>query len=153
MHPDASLFVYGTLRPEVNTRMSSFLDRASLHTEPARVAGVLYHLGRYPGMLSGGSGWVHGALVRLRDPEQTLKTLDDYEGDEFVRVRARALTRSGGFPCWVYVYSGSLRAARRIPSGDYLVSLTDNKSLDGSSYRPPRISSYGSLRYIRRSPL
>lgn len=148
-----ALFVYGTLRPKASTRMSVWLGRAAVHYERARISGALYHLGRYPGMIRGGSGWVHGEVVKLRDTRSILAILDEYEGGEFRRVRARAITRSGCIRCWVYVYSGPRVAARRIITGDYLRPVADNESLDGSSNRLPRPSAYGSLRYVRRSAL
>ena len=144
------LFVYGTLRPAAGTAWSKELLRASRHHQPARMTGVLYDLGRYPGMVRGGSGWVHGEVVRLRDPEATLSRLDSYEGREFKRISARAITRSRTVGCWVYVYNGPCCGAARIPGGDYLFRVADNEN-GVSSDRCRRPSGYGCLRYIRRS--
>jgi gamma-glutamylcyclotransferase (GGCT)/AIG2-like uncharacterized protein YtfP len=143
-----SLFVYGTLRPASGTAWSKQLLRAGRDYQPARMSGVLYDLGRYPGMVHGGSAWVYGELVRLRDPEAILTQLDAYEGHEFRRISARAITRSRVVGCWVYVYDGPRCGAARIPGGDYLFRVADNEN--GVSRRP---SGYGCLRYIRRSIL
>jgi gamma-glutamylcyclotransferase (GGCT)/AIG2-like uncharacterized protein YtfP len=145
-----SLFVYGTLRPAARTAWSKQLLRAGRDYQSARMAGVLYDLGRYPGMVHGGSAWVYGEVVRLRDPETILQQLDAYEGREFKRVRARAITRSRVVGCWVYVYDGPRCGSARIPGGDYLFRLADNEN-GVSSHRSRRPSGYGCLRYIRRS--
>ena len=144
------LFVYGTLRPSAGTAWSKELLRASRNYQPARMAGVLYDLGRYPGMVRGGSGWVSGEVVRLRDPEPMFRQLDAYEGGEFRRVPARAITRTRVVGCWVYVYDGPRCGNVRIPGGDYLFGLADNEN-SVSSGRSRRPSGYGCLRYIRRS--
>jgi gamma-glutamylcyclotransferase (GGCT)/AIG2-like uncharacterized protein YtfP len=84
------------------------------------VRGVLYHLGKYPGLiLSNTAGWVYGEVYRLTD-EQLLIELDEYEGSSFERVTVDALLDSGATEqCWVYIYRGDVSGHPVIASGDY----------------------------------
>ena len=82
--------------------------------------GVLYDLGKYPGLVvSNTAGWVRGEVYRLAD-ELLLIELDEYEGSNFERVKSDALLDSGATEqCWVYVYRGNVSGHPAITSGDY----------------------------------
>ena len=106
--------------------MARWLAERSTLAGPARVAGRLYNLGRFPGMLppAGPVEWVHGALLRLRDVEVTLARLDEYEigeDSQFERLMAEAVTdENRTVRCWVYFYRGRPQEEARILGGDYL---------------------------------
>jgi gamma-glutamylcyclotransferase (GGCT)/AIG2-like uncharacterized protein YtfP len=96
----------------------------------ARTQGRLYAVGSYPGMILSSSPdeWVMGEVYRLRSPEKTLATLDEYEGCgphdappyEFERVLAEVLLDDGARArCWTYSFRGQPVEERRIQSGDY----------------------------------
>ena len=53
------VFVYGTLRRGGSNDITR-LKPSPRYAGPSQVAGVLYHLGAYPGMLLGGERWVVG---------------------------------------------------------------------------------------------
>jgi gamma-glutamylcyclotransferase (GGCT)/AIG2-like uncharacterized protein YtfP len=92
---------------------------------PATVQGRLYAIANYPGLiLSTNRGeLVTGEVYRLRDPAQTLAVLDEYERTEYERVMTDARLDSGETTrAWVYVYRLPVEEARRIKSGDFLVS-------------------------------
>lgn len=125
------LFVYGTLLRAVGHPMYRLLARQADYLGPAQVAGRLYDLGDYPGMLieAGGAAHVTGELYRLHDPATTLRQLDQYEGcaptdrppREFERVLATAtISALPPQPAWVYVYGRNPTALPRIADGDYL---------------------------------
>lgn len=122
------VFVYGTLRPGEAGYADFHLSEKAEYLGPARVAGRLYDLGDYPGLLLGGPGSVSGDLLRPRD-ERLLAELDAYElfdpanpaGSEYLRVPAQTLDRA--ITIWIYVYNFPLETARPIVSGDWLRRL------------------------------
>lgn len=114
--------MYGTLRRGFENRYAQLLDRSAQYLGTARVQGRLYDLGQYPGILlqSGADEWVTGDLFQLRNSEETLAVLDEYEGPEFERVAAMAVLEGGDrLDCWVYEYKLEGGEDRRILSGDY----------------------------------
>lgn len=89
----------------------------------ARIQGQLFDLGHYPGLVFScePDSWVRGEVYILDHPRDTLSRLDDYEGNEFVRVEMDVVLDSGpSGKAWVYTYGGSTVNKRRILSGDYL---------------------------------
>ncbi len=94
------------------------------------VAGRLFGLGPYPGMVAPRSAGdrVRGELFKLRKPNLTLARLDNYEGcrprvgsAEFARKRwAVRLDDGRRIEAWIYLYEGDLACASLIRSGDYL---------------------------------
>lgn len=123
------LFVYGTLRRSVGHPMHAPLRDAARLVGQARVAGVLYRVSSYPGLvLDGGAGWVHGELYELRDLA-VLAQLDAYEGAapddpeprEFERVRAVVQLEGGGErAAWIYVYAWPTTGLEIIASGHFV---------------------------------
>lgn len=109
MRDDFHLFVYGTLLTggSAAERLSGCARISAAQTE-----GTLYDIGgRFPALLLGGGGTVHGELWRC--PIDRLAQLDDYEG-----VRDGLFTRVGvrvdGVGCWTYV-AGPRLAPRLTP--------------------------------------
>jgi gamma-glutamylcyclotransferase (GGCT)/AIG2-like uncharacterized protein YtfP len=127
------LFVYGTLRAGSGHPMARVL---TAHARPAgagSVAGRLYDLGEYPGLVGARAEGerVRGEVYELDDPAALLAALDRYEGcaEEDPRPRlferrltAVALDEGKGLTAWVYEYRGSLETARRLASGDYFAT-------------------------------
>ncbi len=126
------LFVYGTLLDQVDHPMGKFLKQHARNLGPASIAGRLFYIDRYPGLLvhkEKSRASTRGQLYRLDHPGQVLKVLDDYEecGEhiqriaEYRRERHRVdLLRGGSVHAWVYVYRHSLRRRPPIIHGDYL---------------------------------
>ncbi len=139
MQPPTStelLFVYGTLLSG-DTGPTGRAQRARLAREArvvaaATVGGLLYNLGRYPGLVPGGTnpvGGVVGEVLALAAPTRTLAWLDDYEGivpgnhahNEYERRRLQATLADGGIvEAWTYVYRRPVARARVIPGGSWL---------------------------------
>ena len=122
------LFVYGTLLRRSRHPMARLLAQRGHYVGPAKVAGRLYDLGRYPGMLESqdDADWVHGDLYDLGDGADTLAQLDAYELEEsplpayFERQLGRAILADGSaIAAWIYWYRGKVNESQRIASGRY----------------------------------
>lgn len=118
------------------------LARESVRVGDGRIAGRLYDLGAYPGLvlssdLHEGAATlpvrtraevVRGEIVRLSCARDTFAWLDLYEGivpgepdPPYERTVGGVLTtRWGRLSAWVYAYRGRISAARRVPGGDWL---------------------------------
>ena len=105
------LFVYGTLRSEFNNRYARLLRSGAELVGRATVPGSIYRVRHFPAFRPEPAGEVHGELYRLRDPETTLKALDEYEGSEFERVVVNGM--------WIYRFAAQPREHSRIVSGDF----------------------------------
>ncbi|MBS1524245.1 MAG: gamma-glutamylcyclotransferase [Bacteroidetes bacterium] len=123
------LFVYGTLLDRSN-QYGVYLKDNSILCSKGKINGRLYDIGEYPGavLTSEGEEYVYGLVFKLKDPEEALVVLDEYEGfgadqpqpNEFIRVLTRAETQSGLVDCWIYVYNMPYQNLPRIASGNYL---------------------------------
>jgi gamma-glutamylcyclotransferase (GGCT)/AIG2-like uncharacterized protein YtfP len=119
-----ALFVYGTLKREAPGRRHRLL-RDARYVRNASVTGILYDLGRYPGLvrvLANGHRVV-GELYELPDEAapRLLRELDRYEGPEFSRRRIYVTLPDGRRrAAWTYVIRGRPpRSARQLTSGRY----------------------------------
>jgi gamma-glutamylcyclotransferase (GGCT)/AIG2-like uncharacterized protein YtfP len=116
------LFVYGTLRPFVDTEMAKWLRSHARYLGSATTRGRLYDLGAYPGMTTayGGRDRVVGDVYRVTNP-RVFRALDRYE-TKFVRERCIVrLDRGARKIVWAYHYQCNVERAARIASGDYFV--------------------------------
>lgn len=94
-----------------------------------RIAGTLYDLGDYPGLITGGPGTVHGQLFLPPDP-MLLAELDAFElhdpfnpeASEYVRVQVTML--DSGVEAWVYAYNLDVGQAPVISSGSWTARQT-----------------------------
>ncbi len=145
----AHLFVFGTLRPAANDpfgrRARDRLAAESRPGGPAATHGVLYDLGRYPGLWPVGAGRVLGNIVELAAPQATFAWLDLYEGGEYERVRRQVALEAGGeVGAWLYALRRRPTRAASVPGGDWM-SLAGPRS----TTLKPRVSS--PLRRFHRS--
>lgn len=133
------LFVYGTLMSAACGAMG-FAQRASLHRNTrslgtATVAGRLYRLGDYPGLVLNrdepGAPSVTGELLELSDPAAVFPWLDVYEGitaaapdgamaDEYVRRVVPVRLGTQVLHAWAYVFVRDPSGLPLIPGGDWL---------------------------------
>lgn len=131
------LFVYGTLMRTARGAMGQ-PQRRRLTTEtaaslgPAKISGLLYDLGSYPGLIPSpsASDFVYGEILELASPWRTLQWLDLYEGintpprntaDEYRReIKEVTCRTTGRLAAWVYIYQGSVDPHLRVTSGNWL---------------------------------
>lgn len=110
------IFVYGTLRRGASHH---FHLAEARWVSVGRVRAVLYQVDWYPGcVLDEQQGVVVGDLFEVT-PEQ-LGVLDEYEGDEYRRVRVQVETYDGRVEAWVWEWNREVEACRHISSGDWL---------------------------------
>ncbi|MEA2899651.1 MAG: hypothetical protein QOJ84_5266 [Bradyrhizobium sp.] len=124
------LFVYGTLMRGFDHPMAKLLSRSAEFCGDARCQGRLYLVKHYPGLVlsDDAADVVFGELVRLRAPDESLATLDEYEGcgpgvfsPQYVR-QVLPVTRDDGTvsEAWTYVYNRPVAKLNRIASGRFL---------------------------------
>nr|WP_281291782.1 gamma-glutamylcyclotransferase family protein [Saccharothrix saharensis] len=97
--------MYGTLQPGM---AAWAVVEPFVVGEPVRasLSGTLHDTGRgYPAWRPGGGAPVPGHVLRVERPEEALPVLDEYEGDEYRRVR---VTLADGQVCWVYVWQAAV---------------------------------------------
>ncbi|MFC5049300.1 gamma-glutamylcyclotransferase [Rubritalea spongiae] len=110
------VFVYGSLRKGASNahRMAkaNFLCKAM-------VAGELYQVSWYPGLVLNGASPVIGEVYEV--PRKLMDDLDAYEGSEYRRLR-RMVTDSGGaqHEVWIYEFIADAKNLQKIPSGDWM---------------------------------
>ena len=119
------VFVYGTLRRGGSNDITR-LQPAARWVGFAQVPGVLFHLGRYPGMTLGGDQLVHGEVYAIEPALEVV--LDAIEGlggdsptDEYLKREIVVLVQGQPLPCLVYeIHPRYTASARRIEHGDWL---------------------------------
>jgi gamma-glutamylcyclotransferase (GGCT)/AIG2-like uncharacterized protein YtfP len=134
------LFCYGTLLRDTAPQSVAALCRRLPRLAAASVAGCLYDLGSYPGLvladcLDDDPSTVRGEIVAVQSSSDWLR-LDAYEGvvrgrperSLYNRLRTIATTDAGErVECWVYVYNRELRDAAKIDSGCWRTYLADGE--------------------------
>nr|WP_274522787.1 gamma-glutamylcyclotransferase family protein [Saccharothrix sp. ALI-22-I] len=106
--------MYGTLQPGMAAwhLVEPFVDGAP---EPVRLPGTLHDTGQgYPALRPGDGPGVPGHVLRLENPEDALPVLDEYEGDEYRRVR---VTLPDGQVCWTYLWTAGVGDMPVLPEG------------------------------------
>lgn len=135
------LFVYGTLmstaRGDMGHAQRARLDTASRVVGPATIAGYLFDLGDYPGLVlqlplgaAASIGRVSGEVRALDNPDEMLAWLDRYEGirtddptgseyrREAITVRLeKPADEARELQAWVYIYQGPLMHGRLVVDG------------------------------------
>jgi gamma-glutamylcyclotransferase (GGCT)/AIG2-like uncharacterized protein YtfP len=123
MDDDAYLFVYGTLRSQMNDPLHRLLEMHAVLVGTGTFQGKLYDLGRYPGAVRSRTNTdrVIGEIYRFSDPRRAFEILDEYEGHRFKRKRVTIIQADGkSITSWIYLYARSVRRRALIRSGDYV---------------------------------
>ncbi len=134
------LFVYGTLRRQSAHRMAKFLAESAEYVGEGTAVGLLYDLGRFPGMIEVSSphapreeiltrsvrATTVGDVYLLKDVDKTPGELDRYESAEsplpclFERGQTEVTLTDGRIIlAQIYWYRGEVNETQRIASGDY----------------------------------
>lgn len=126
--PLRCVFVYGTLRQGGSN------DITRLRPPPrfvgmGRLAGVLYHLGAYPGLLLGGAVDVVGEVYAIESVlEQRLDEIEEISGspdDEYFKREVTLDVGGRSVDCLVYeINPGRVTPAARIEGGDWMLELS-----------------------------
>ncbi|TVP75545.1 MAG: gamma-glutamylcyclotransferase [Puniceicoccaceae bacterium] len=127
------VFVYGTLKPG-GRYWPQYAEGKVTASIPAMVHGTIYHLAAcgYPGVILGGSGWVHG-YMHVFEEKSAMEALDHLEGFvpgadpsscEYIRRTAPAFDPSGDpfATVWVYEMTAEKIAqlgGEKVPSGNW----------------------------------
>jgi gamma-glutamylcyclotransferase (GGCT)/AIG2-like uncharacterized protein YtfP len=122
MKNDGYLFVYGTLRSEMNDPLHRLLETHAAFVGTGSFQGKLYDIGRYPGAIRSRSNTdlVIGEIYQLSEPRRALEILDEYEGRRFRRKQVTIVQEDGkNIACWIYLYARSITRRSLIRSGDY----------------------------------
>lgn len=116
------MFLYGSLMPGMDAwnrlGLSSRLRQIGL----AAVRGVLFDLGRYPGLVPGEQGLAHGVVCCFCDAD-VLVLLDDFEACDDDRpghdvgFRRRLVATVDGAICWSYVFVSDTAGLPIVPDG------------------------------------
>jgi gamma-glutamylcyclotransferase (GGCT)/AIG2-like uncharacterized protein YtfP len=125
------LFAYGTLQRGLAPEYLLPVVSQLVAVGEGSVAGLLYDLGEYPGMvLDGESGMkVFGTVFVLPDEDWILAALDGYEGfypdsvesSLFVReLHPVELMDGRRLDCWVYVYNLETDDLQVLASGRFV---------------------------------
>ena len=126
------LFVYGTLRRGTTHRAESrksdgtlyarFLEQFATYIGEAKTDGRIHLIKDYPGFVDG-KGIVVGDLYTVST--KVLKTMDEYEGKEFERLKRDVEGPAGVVDSWIYVYAYNVTGKERIQSGDWVAHLAN----------------------------
>ena len=122
------LFVYGTLRRGL--RLHHHLQGA-VYLGEARIAGSLYDIGTYPGLLVNPSpGWVSGELFKVDEEMiQSLDAVEEYNPEEPERSEYLRRVVTVWTPTVVpmkavtYIFNRDVQGFVFIDSGDYKLYL------------------------------
>ncbi|MDP3702085.1 MAG: gamma-glutamylcyclotransferase family protein [Hylemonella sp.] len=122
--PERHVFVYGTLRRGEANDINR-LQPAPLCLGPARIRGVLYDLGPYPGMILGGADWVYGEVYAIAaELERQLDAIEEVApvpSGEYARRYLDVELDGRRLGCLVYeINAQRVQGRPRIASGDWL---------------------------------
>ncbi|MCL4427796.1 MAG: gamma-glutamylcyclotransferase [Deltaproteobacteria bacterium] len=124
------LFVYGTLKSDMNNDMYHLLAKNARFIDDAVWNGKLYMVEDYPGAVPSDNQLdkVYGELYLLNNPEKILPALDEYEecSDKFLeptlfkRIKGDVKTIGGEIiKTWIYIYNLPVDNLKQIKSGNF----------------------------------
>ena len=118
------VFVYGTLRQGDDNDITR-LTPAPQWIAPATLAGAMYHLGAYPGVVLGGEGTVQGEVYAITpELERQLDEIEELypqQKDEYFKRMVTVLVRERPQSCIVYEINPHYIVGKPlIASGDWV---------------------------------
>lgn len=119
------VFVYGTLRRGGRNDIARYRP-APVWVGEAGIAGTLYDLGAYPGIVLGGAGRVKGEVYVIEPAvEAALDVLEEVADDgsgEYIKRRVQVDVAGQRLDCLVYeIHPARIAGCRVIESGDWIV--------------------------------
>lgn len=117
------LFAYGTLRAGGSNDIRRFVPAPQRMGEVS-IAGVLYDLGTYPGLVLGGATHVRGEVYRISPKLEAaldrLEAVVDDDSGEYIKREVEVMVGRGALRCLVYEIHPSRIVGRPvIASGDW----------------------------------
>ena len=120
--PDAPrhVFVYGTLRRGDDNDITR-LSPAPHWVGEARIRGTMYHFGRYPGVVLGGSAEVTGEVYEISPAlERVLDEIEELypqQTNEYFKREIRVQVAGRSLECIVYEINPALLEGKPVISG------------------------------------
>jgi len=132
------VFVYGTLRRHGRNDIARYRP-APVFVGEASIAGTLYDLGAYPGIVLGGVGRVKGEIYRVEpEVEAALDLLEEVAEDdsgEYIKREVRVAVDAQWLDCLVYeIHPSRIAGQPVIGDGDWIAHAA-RKSL---RFSPPK---------------
>lgn len=132
------VFVYGTLRRHGRNDIARYRP-APLFLGEASVAGTLYDLGAYPGVVLGGAGRVKGEVYRIDAAvEAALDVLEEVADDdsgEYIKRRVHMQLEGRWLDCLVYEIHPMRIAGRHVIEGGDWIAHAGGKP---APFSPPK---------------
>ncbi len=121
---ESYFFVYGTLRKGDDNDIT-LLQPAPRFIGPARIKGVMAHLGGYPGVTLGGAMDIVGEVYAVsRELERRLDAIEsEYpaQADEYAKREITVVVQGQSLPCHVYEINPAYVVGKPvIASGDWV---------------------------------
>ncbi len=118
------VFVYGTLRRGGRNDIARFRPEP-FHVADAVIAGTLYDLGAYPGLVLSGRGRVVGEIYRIEsEVEAALDVLEEVADDdsgEYIKRSVDVVAGAQRFECLVYeIHPARIGGRAVIGGGDWI---------------------------------
>ncbi|MGJ7524982.1 gamma-glutamylcyclotransferase family protein [Variovorax sp. GB1P17] len=132
------VFVYGTLRRRGRNDIARFRPVPEFVGE-GRIAGTLYDLGAYPGVVLGGAGRVMGEIYRI-EPEveaalDRLEEVADDDSGEYIKRQVRVAIGAQWLDCLVYeIHPTRIAGSGVIESGDWIAHAAAREA----PFSPPK---------------
>lgn len=123
------VFVYGTLRKGGRNDITRY-SPTPRHVAHGHLAGTLYDLGSYPGVVLGGPGRVSGEIYAITSNVETqLDRLEEVQPDgsgEYIKREVAVAVGDERFICLVYeIHPDRLEGQPVVTSGDWLVHIAE----------------------------
>lgn len=114
------VFVYGTLRQKGS---NSWRMEGATFMATAITSGHLYRVDWYPGAKfdETAAHSIVGEIYSLA-PEH-LQTLDQFEGEEYERIKIMVTTDTNQQKIWAWEYQYPIDSLKKIPSGDWFTEI------------------------------
>ena len=118
------VFVYGTLRCGGRNDIARYRPEPRFIGE-ASIAGTLFDLGAYPGVVLGGAQRVKGEVYAIEPAVETaldvLEEVADDDSGEYIKRQVRVEVNGQWFECLVYeIHPTRIAGLEVIESGDWI---------------------------------
>ncbi len=127
------VFVYGTLRKGGRNDVTRY-SPAPRYVAHGHVAGTLYDLGSYPGVVLGGPGRVAGEIYAITlNLEAQLDLLEEVQpggSGEYIKREVAVAVGDERFTCLVYeIHPGRMKGKPVVACGDWLAHIAAQRSV------------------------